>query len=276
MRRPGSVHVAASALAAALVMLTVLAPCFAPHDPLASHTARRLEAPGVDYPLGTDHLGRCVLSRVLHGTRISLWLTLSVVLGSALLGALVGSVSGYIGGGIDLAVTGLTDLFLAFPRLVLALVAVGLIGPSLGVVVLVLVVLDWTAYARLTRSVVLAEKEQAWFLADRALGFSGPRLLFGTLLPASIPPLTAYGVLRSGSTLLTIAGLGFLGIGAPPPTPEWGAMIGQGRVFLRAAPWICIAPGLAMVGVILGFSLLGESLHRTTHTHRDLRKRAVR
>lgn len=258
--RKSPAFVAGAVLAGATVLLAAFAPVVAPHDPAATDEAHRFAAPSFDYPFGTDQLGRCVLSRVLYGARISLLLTVGVVAGGSLLGTVLGGVASALGGIADLLLVGLVDLVLSLPRLVLALVAVGLAGPSIPALVAVLVLVDWTGSARVSRSVVLKEKALPYILAERALGLRRARIVFRSLLPATVSPVLVYSVLRMGGVLLAIAGLGFLGLGVQPPVPEWGAMIGEGRVYLRSAPWIALFPGLVMVVTVFGFSLLSEGL----------------
>jgi len=241
-----------------VVLFAALAPFLSPHDPRAIDDGHRLESPSATYPAGTDQLGRCVLSRSLHGARVSLLLALCVVAAGATIGTLLGGTAGFAGGFADWALGGVVDLLLALPRLVVALVTVGFVGPSIPAVVLVLVLFEWAAYARVARAVVLKEKELDYVLAERALGFSPLRILLRSLVPATYPHVGAYSVLRLGGVLLAIAGLGFLGLGVPPPAPEWGSMIGEGRIYLRSAPWIVLFPSALMVLTVIGFGLLSD------------------
>ncbi len=254
--------VAGAAMVAAVAVLVTLAPLVAPHGPFEADDSRRLEGPSADHPLGTDNLGRCVLSRVLFGGRLSLLLTIAVVLAAGAAGVLLGTSAGYAGRAADLTFVGVSDLLLALPRLVLALVVAGLLGPSAGAVVLVVGLVDWTGYARVARAVVVREKTKPHVLAERALGLTRRRILLATLLPAAAAPVVSYAALRLGRVFLIVAGLGFLGLGVPPPTPEWGAMIAEGRPFLRVAPWMVLCPGGFMVLTVLGFSLLGDGVRR--------------
>ncbi|MFQ5843525.1 MAG: ABC transporter permease [Planctomycetota bacterium] len=260
-RKRGDVSlICGASVLVALLILAALAPLLAPHDPREMHLDRRLEGFSWSFPLGTDHLGRCVLARLLHGARISLGLTAAVVLGQGILGTLLGAAAAYRGGFLDLGFVALADLLLALPGTVLALVAVGLLGPSLEGLVLLLSLIGWTSFGRVARGAVLQEREQLYVQAAIALGSSPVRILRRLLLPAVLRSILVLSSMRAGHVLLTISGLGFLGLGVAPPTAEWGTMMAEGRIFVRNAPWVTVFPGLAMIVAILGSGLLAEGL----------------
>lgn len=247
-------------LLALLVMSALLAPILAPHDPVAQDVARRLEGPSLDHPLGTDHFGRCILSRLIHGSRTSLFVAIAVLAFTVAAGCALGLVSGYLGGAVDRAVMALVDLFLAVPGLLLVIVVAGVLGQGIFNLVLVLALEGWKGYCRVVRGVVLSEKEKDHVVAARALGANTTRVVSRHLLPAAVPAVLVMAMLNTGHVILAAAGLGFLGLGTPPPAPEWGAMINEGRFFLRTAPGLTLWPGLAILLTILSFNLLGEGL----------------
>ncbi|MCC7136876.1 MAG: ABC transporter permease subunit [Planctomycetes bacterium] len=253
------------AVAWAFVALVVVPVAFAPAfaaDPDRADDGHRLEAPSVRFPAGTDELGRCVASRVLHGGRTSLALAGAVVALAAGVGLLAGAAGASLGRWADAAVVGATDLLLVVPSFVLALVAVGVAGASPPVLVAVLALVELPVYARVARAAVRAQARAAWVLADRALGIPRWRTWWHGLLPAAVAPVAATAVARIGRTLLALAGLGFLGLGVPPPTAEWGAMVAAGRTFLRVAPWVVLAPGLGVVVATLAASTVAAGLAR--------------
>ncbi len=261
--RPPLVRRLVTATLLLLVLLPVaLAPWIAPQPPDRLDDAHRLEAPSLRHWAGTDELGRCVLSRALHGGRASLVLSAAVVLGAAGLGLLLGAGAAGLGGLADRALLRAGDLLLVLPPFVVALVALGTVGASPLTLVLVLLVLDLPVYARVARAAVRAEVRAPYVLADRALGIPFARTWRRTLLPAATVPVLSTAVLRLGRTLLTLAGLGFLGLGVPPPAPEWGSSIAGGRTYVRVAPWIVVAPGLCVIAVTLAATLLANGLSR--------------
>lgn len=249
---------------AALFAAWLLCALFADHvdrcDPNGLHPGQRLEPPSAAYPLGTDGLGRCVLARVLHGARVSLLLTAAVLLCQGTIAVAAGTVAGYLGGIVDLAYLGLTDLLVALPEALVVLVAAALPGPPIPRIVGVLALFGWVNLSRVVRSVTLREREQPYVLAAISLGASRAYLLGRTLLPAVWQSVSVLLPLRASRVLLAIAGVGFLGLGVPPPTPEWGNMIGEGRHYARAAPWLVLGPGAAIVLAIAAMSLLAHGM----------------
>jgi peptide/nickel transport system permease protein len=248
------------ALVLMFLLLAVAAPLIAPHDPAAIHPIQRLSPPTMSFPLGTDNLGRCLLSRLLYGARLSLASAGAASVLVMLIGVIVGAVAGYLGGWTDMVVMRVVDLLLAFPLLILALAITGFVGVGMGSVLIGVVSVWWASYARIVRGLTLALREQSFVEAARAGGVRPARLISRHIIPNVIPPVLVLATLEMGSLLLAISGLNFLGLGAQPPTPEWGAMLNDGRPFLRSAPQLMIYPGLAISLAVLGFNLLGDGL----------------
>ena len=238
----------------------LFAPWLMPFDPAAQELARRLEGPTILNLFGLDELGRDILSRVLLGARVSLLVGITVVGISASVGTLVGAVAGYAGGRIDMAISRVMDVLMAFPGILLAIALVAVLGPSLTNVVLALVVIGWVGYARLVRGQVLRAREFDYVLAARALGAATPRILIRHVLPTALPALTVQATLGMAGAILSEAALSFLGLGVQPPTPSWGTMINGGRGHLLDAPHLTIFPGIALAIVVLGFNFLGDGL----------------
>jgi len=244
-----------------LFLLTAfLAPILAPYDPIAQTLVDRRQPPNSQYLLGTDDLGRDILSRIIYGTRKSLQVGVVSVSMAILIGALIGAVSGYLGGWFDTLIMRLMDIMLAFPALLLAIAIVTILGPGLLNMLYAIAIVSIPAYARIVRASVLGVKSQDFVLASRSIGSSGKRLLFRHILPNCLTPLIVQGTLGIGTAILDAAGLSFLGLGAQPPTPEWGAMLGGGRFAVFSAPHIVLFPGLAIMLTVLGFNLLGDGL----------------
>ena len=243
-----------------LAALALAAPLIAPHDPATQHLHERLAAPNLTFPLGTDNLGRCLLSRLLYGARVSLTAATAASVLVLLIGVSAGAIAGYAGGWVDMAIMRLVDLLLAFPLLVLALAITGFIGVGMGSVLVGVVSVWWASYARIVRGLVLSLRERPFVEAARAMGASPARIVIRHLLPNVLPPIIVLATLEMGSLLLVISGLNFLGLGVQPPTPEWGAMLNDGRPFLRSAPQLMIYPGLAISLAVMGFNLLGDGL----------------
>ncbi len=243
------------------VFLALLAPLLAPYDPAKDRNLRlRLKPPSIEHPMGTDELGRDLLIRVWHGSRISLRVGV-VAVGLALVaGTLLGLVAGFFGGWVDLFVSWLIDIMLAFPSILLAIAIVAVIGPGIENAMLAVGVVQIPVFARLARSMVLSLKEQEFVAAARALGATNGRILLRHILPNGLSPLIVQATLSIATAILDAAGLGFLGLGAQPPAPEWGVMIARGFQYFATAPWISLFPGLAIMLAVLGFNLLGDGL----------------
>ncbi len=244
----------------ALVVAAALAPALAPYSPYAQDLAARLRAPSPAHWLGTDELGRDILSRLLHGARVTLLIVALVVVIVGPVGLAVGTVAGYAGGWLDGALMRVTDVFLAFPRLVLALAFVAALGPGIQNAVIAIALTSWPPYARLARAETLTVRRSDFIAAARLAGASPARIVWGHVVPLCLSSVIVRLTLDMAGIILTAAGLGFLGLGAQPPLPEWGAMISTGRQYMLDAWWVAAVPGVAIVVVSLGFNLLGDGL----------------
>lgn len=244
------------------VALTValLASWLAPHDPTEQHLARGLERPGWENPFGRDKLGRDIFSRVVYGTRISFAVGLITVAVSACVGVAIGVLSGYAGGAVDELLMRVTDIFLAFPGILLAIALMAILGPNLRNVVIALCLMGWVGYARLVRGQILALREYEFVIAARAIGARPGRIMFRHLLPNALAPVIVEATFGLAGTIIAEAGLSFLGLGAQPPTPSWGSMLNEGRTFILVAPHLTIFPGMAIMLLVLGFNFLGDGL----------------
>jgi peptide/nickel transport system permease protein/nickel transport system permease protein len=242
------------------IFLAIFAPSIAPHDPNDVSLERKLMLPDAEYPLGTDHLGRCMLSRLIYGARVSLGAAFAVMSVTLAISTVVGAVSGYAGGRVDAIIMRICDIFLAFPSLILALALVGVMGPGLPNVVLAMALSQWAWYARMIRGMVLSLKERNYVLAAKVAGTSQSMIIAKHVLPNILPQIAVLATLDVGWVILHIAGMSFLGLGIQPPTPEWGAMINDGRQFLRGYPSLMAYPGFMILSVVMAFNLLGDAL----------------
>ncbi len=253
----------------AVLLAAVFAPLIAPFDPLAQDIGQRLKEPGWQdaqgrmHPLGTDHLGRDILSRIIHGSRIALSVGLSAVLISGVLGMAIGLVSGYFGGRIDDFFMRLADVQLAFPFILLAIAVIGVLGPSLRNIIIVIGVSSWVVYARVVRGEVLSIREREFVQAAIALGSRDGRLLVRHVLPNAFTPWLVVATLDMARVIVLESALSFLGLGVQPPTPTWGGMLADGRVYLSTAWWLATFPGLAILITVLGINLFGDGLRDT-------------
>lgn len=242
-------------------ILAVFAPLFAPANPLEQNISARMTPPFIDgYILGTDDLGRDLLSRILYGGRISLIIGGVSVSISLVLGIVLGIVAGYFGGWVDKLIMRIIDIMLAFPYILLTIVIVAILGPSLFNAMVAIGISQMPRYARVIRASVMAEREQDYVLAEKSLGASNIELMFRTILPNAMAPTIVQATLGVGEAILSSAGLSFLGLGAQPPTPEWGLMIASSKQFITSAWWIVTLPGIAILLAVLGFNLLGDGL----------------
>ncbi len=253
----------------ALVLLTLLAPVLANHDPGVQDLAQRLDRPSAAHWFGTDELGRDIYSRLLYGGRITLGMVVAVVILVAPFGLLVGCVAGYAGGVLDGLLMRVTDIFLAFPRLILALAFVAALRPGVTSAVAAIALTAWPPYARLARAETLAFRGTDFIAAARLTGASATRIVLRHILPLCVPSLIVRVTLDMSGIILTAAGLGFLGMGAQPPSPEWGAMIASGRRFILEQWWVPTAPGLAIFVASLAFNLLGDGLRDVLDPKQD-------
>ena len=255
---------AGAAMVALLMIIAVGAPLLAPHDP-ARAVAATFGDPGRPsraFPLGTDELGRDVLSRIIWGARISLEVALTAMAVTMIIGVAIGLIAGFFGGAADFTLMRLTDMMLAFPTLLLAMAFVTVLRPSLLSILLVIGLVSWTGVARVVRAETLSLTQRDFVLAARALGATPRRLIILHVLPNALPVIVVMAVLGTSGTLLLDAGLSFLGLGVPPPTPSWGRMIEEATMYFRTAPWLAAFPGLAIFYAVLGFNLLGYGFLR--------------
>lgn len=248
------------ALILVFVVTALSAPWIASHDPTRSNFRNQLQPPSSQHWLGTDELGRDMFSRIVWGARISLTVGFISVAIGALVGVPVGAVSGFYGGRVDLAIQRFIDVMLAFPGILLAIILISVLGVGLENVMIAVGVVSIPVYARLTRGSVMALKGREFVEAARAAGCRDVSVIFRHILPNCLAPVIVQSTLQFGSSILAAAGLGFLGLGAQPPTPEWGTMLSRGRQYLLAAPHLTAYPGLAIMLVVLGFNLLGDGL----------------
>ena len=245
---------------ALMVFCALFAPWLAPLDPNAQDINRRLAPPGADFWLGTDQLGRDLLSRVIYGARPTLLIVTLVALLSAPVGLAVGICAGYFGGWVNALLMRVTDVFMAFPRLVLALALVAVLGPGIENAVIAIAITAWPPYARIARTETLTTKASDYLQAARVQGLPTSRILFGHVLPVCLPSTVIRVTLDMAGIILTAAGLGFLGLGAQPPMSEWGAMIAAGRQFIFDQWWVAAVPGVAILLGSLAFNLVGDGL----------------
>jgi len=244
-----------------LISIALLAPYLAPHDPFAVNVPNQLLPPSSEYIFGTDKVGRDILSRVIYGSRISLMIGIMVVLVSSLIGAVAGLIAGYFGGKIDEAIMRITDIFFAFPRLILAMAVAAALGRGITNTMLAISFVSWPIYARLSRAGTLQIKNEVYIEAAKSIGAGPIRIMFLHILPMIIPFTLVQATLDMGGVILTAAGLGFIGLGAQPPSSEWGAMISLGRQYVATGQWwVATFPGLAILTTALGFNLLGDGL----------------
>lgn len=249
--------------------VALLAPWLSPFGPLEQEISERLRAPGWQdaagrvHPLGTDHLGRDILARIIHGSRVALIVGFAAVAISGVLGMTIGLVSGYFGGRVDDLFMRLADIQLAFPFILLAIAVIGVLGPSLQNIIIVIGVSSWVVYARVVRGEVLSLREREFVQAAVALGSRDWRILVRHVLPNAFTPWLVVATLDMARVIVVESALSFLGLGVQPPTPTWGGMLADGRVYLSTAWWLATFPGLAILVTVLGINLLGDGLRDT-------------
>ncbi|MEX0814478.1 MAG: ABC transporter permease [Dongiaceae bacterium] len=248
------------AIVAVLVLAALLAPWLAPGSPIDQDLGRRLLPPSAEDWFGTDELGRSIYARVVHGARLTLYIVVLVAVIVAPVGLLVGTAAGYAGGLVDTVLMRITDIFLAFPRLILALAFVAALGPGIENAVIAIAITSWPPYARVARAETLTLRNSDFIAAVRLQGASPLRIVLRHVAPLCISSLIIRVTLDMAGIILTAAGLGFLGLGAQPPLPEWGAMVSSGRQYLLDQWWVATIPGAAIFVVSLGFNLLGDGL----------------
>ena len=249
-----------------VIFCAVLAPVVSPHDPILQDVEKRLIPPvgqeGADpnYLLGTDHLGRDIVSRLIYGARISIVVSVSAVALSAVLGTLIGLFSGFYGGKVDNIFMRIADVQLAFPFILLAIAIIAVLGPDLQNIIITMAITGWVIYARVVRAEVLSLREKEFITSVKALGGSNGRIIFRHLFPNVVPPIIVIVTLEMARMIIMEAALSFLGLGIQPPTPTWGGMLAVGRVYLVTSWWLATFPGLVIMLVVLGINLLGNWL----------------
>ena len=243
-----------------MAVAALTAPLISPYDPVAQSLPDSLKAPSPSHPLGQDKLGRDILSRVIFGARISLWVSLLAVGLSLSIGLTVGLMAGYFGGVIDLILMRLVDILLSFPGILLAIAFAAILGPSLTNVVVALSLIGWVAYARLARGQVLSLKEEEFVIAALATGAGPVRVMARHLLPNILSPIIVQASFHMAGAIIAESTLSFLGLGVQPPTPSWGSMLNEGRAYLLTAPHLTIFPGLAIMATVLAFNFLGDGI----------------
>jgi peptide/nickel transport system permease protein len=248
------------AIVIALLLMAIFAPLLAPGSPYAQDLTQRLLPPSADHWFGTDELGRDIYRRVVHGGRVTLTIVLLVAVIVAPVGLAIGTAAGFFGGLLDTVLMRITDIFLAFPRLILALAFVAALGPGIENAVIAIALTAWPPYARVARAETLTLRESDFISAVRLQGASSLRILIRHVMPLCLSSVIIRVTLDMAGIILTAAGLGFLGLGAQPPIPEWGAMVSSGRSFLLDQWWVATIPGIAIFVVSLGFNLLGDGL----------------
>lgn len=242
------------------VLLAIFAPLLAPHDPAMQNLGIRLARPSAEHWFGTDELGRDILSRILYGGRVTLGMVITVVILVAPIGLAVGCVAGYLGGWVDALLMRVTDVFLAFPRLILALAFVAALGPGVQSAIIAIALTAWPPYARIARAETLTVRNSDFIAACRLTGASKWRIMAYHIAPMCVPSLIVRVTLDMSSIIITAASLGFLGMGAQPPSPEWGAMIATAKQYMLQQWWVAVAPCVAILLVSLAFNFLGDGL----------------
>ena len=243
-----------------LIVMAVFAPWLAPYSPFGQSLGERLQPPSMEHWMGTDELGRDILSRVIYGARITLMIVALVAIISAPIGLLAGAVSAYFGGWTDRIMMGITDVFLSMPKLILALAFVAALGPGIENAIIAIAITAWPAYARIARAETMTFRNSEFIDAVRMQGASPARIILRHILPLCTSSMIIRVTLDMAGIILTAAGLGFIGLGAQPPLPEWGAMISRGRAFILDQWWVATMPGFAILVVSLGFCFLGDGL----------------
>lgn len=251
-------------LALAVLILALCGSRLSPQDPLAVDTSQRFQPPGGDFWMGTDNLGRDMASRVISGTRLAVQSCLIILASATFFGILIGLISGYYGGWVDELFMRISDVFIAFPGLVLAMAIAAALGPNLTNAMIAIAAVWWPSYARLVRGQVLLIKEQEFILATRALGGGDMRIMLAHLLPNLVVPLIIQITSDIGPALVTTSSLSFIGMGAQPPTPEWGSMVSSGRKYIFDYWWMSTFPGAAIFATVLIFNGVGESLRKAS------------
>ena len=242
------------------VILAIFGPWLAPFDMNEQNLSDRLLSPSGEHWLGTDDLGRDILSRILFGARLSIWVGFASVIMSVVVGSFLGIIAGYYGRWVDTIISRVFDIMLAFPSILLAIAIVSILGPSLMNALIAIAIINVPTFGRLIRSKVLSVKQEEYILAAKAIGMKNSRILWKHILPNSMTPVIVQGTLAIATAILECAALGFLGLGAEPPAAEWGKMLADSRGYLMKAPWALFFPGIAIMLTVVGFNLMGDGL----------------
>ncbi|WP_461182553.1 nickel transporter permease [Virgibacillus kimchii] len=242
------------------IVLGLIAPLLTPYTYDDQNLVNRLHPPSSEHWMGTDDLGRDIFTRIAYGARVSLQVGFFAVTGALIFGTLLGIIAGYFGRWIDMIISRIFDILLAFPSILLAIAIVAILGPSLENALIAIAIINIPIFGRLVRSRVISLREEEYIMAAKAQGMKNGRIIFHHILPNSIAPIIVQSTLGFGTAILEAAALGFLGLGAQPPTPEWGQMLASSREFIQLAPWTLIMPGLSIMLVVLGFNLIGDGL----------------
>ncbi|NCC97474.1 MAG: ABC transporter permease [Synergistales bacterium] len=242
------------------VLTAIFGPYLAPHDPIAQDLSKTFLAPSAQHLMGCDEFGRDIFSRIIHGARVSLIIQFNSVVIALVVGIALGAMGGYFGGLVDEIIMRLMDVMLAFPGMLLALAIVAMLGPNLTNLIVAIGIYSVPQFARVTRGAVISVKKNEYVTAAKAIGESDFSIITRYVLPNALSPIIVQTTLRMATVLLTAAGLGFLGLGVQPPTPEWGTMLSGARMYLRTAPFVAFFPGLAIMLVVLGFNFFGDGL----------------
>ena len=258
-----------------IALIGILAPLLAPHDPYVTDILNKFAPYSLEYPLGTDHLGRCVLSRLIYGIRPTLGLALLTMLGTIALGALLGVMAGYFRGVVEEVIMRVVDVMLSFPGEVMVLAIVGMLGPGLENVVLACVVAKWPWYARMMRTITLRYADRDFVRFARVAGYGTGHIMRRHLLPCAAGEISVLATLDTGAVILMVSALSFLGLGVQPPTPEWGMMLGEAREVMVLYPWQLLPPGLAILLVVAACNYLGDSLRDALDPRHAMHKEPV-
>lgn len=242
------------------LIIALIAPLISGYAFDETNPQNRLQSPSAEHWFGTDDLGRDIFSRIAHGARISLWVGFFAVSGALVIGTTLGIVAGYYGRWIDMLISRIFDIMLAFPSILLAIAIVAILGPSLQNALIAIAIINIPIFGRLVRSKVISLREEEYIMAAKAQGMKNGRILIHHILPNSLAPIIVQATLGFGTAILEAAALGFLGLGAQAPTPEWGKMLSDSRQFIQTAPWTVLFPGFSIMLVVLGFNMIGDGL----------------
>ncbi len=258
--RKSKVAVVGMGIVIFFVLLAIFGPLITPQGINEQNLSQRLMPPSSSHWMGTDDFGRDILSRVVYGARISLWVGFLAVIGSVVVGSILGILAGYYGRWVDTIISRIFDIMLAFPSILLAIAVVSVLGPSLRNALIAIAIINVPNFGRLIRSKVLSIKEDEYIMSAKAIGMKDNRILVSHILPNSMAPVIVQGTLAIATAIIEAAALGFLGLGAQAPSPEWGKMLADSRSYLTNAPWTMIFPGVAIMLTVLGFNLMGDGL----------------